>query len=46
MKCGFEVKDENRDELIRIIALHIESTHNIKETPPDMAEKIRKVIKK
>jgi predicted small metal-binding protein len=46
MKCGFEVKDENQDELMKIIALHAENTHKIKETPPEMAEKIKKAIKK
>jgi predicted small metal-binding protein len=46
MSCGFEVKDENEDELITIVALHAEKTHNIKDIPADMQEKIRKVIKR
>lgn len=46
MKCSFEVKDENQDEFMKIIALHAEKTHNMKEIPPDMAEKVKKVIKK
>ena len=46
MKCGFEVKDENQDELMKIIAVHAETTHNMKEFPPDMVEKIKKAIKK
>lgn len=45
MKCGFEVKDENQDELMSIIALHAEKTHNMKASP-EMAEKIKKAIKK
>jgi predicted small metal-binding protein len=46
MKCGFEVKDEDRDELLKIVALHAEKTHNIKEIPPDLMEKVNKAIKK
>jgi predicted small metal-binding protein len=46
MKCNFEVKDENQDELMSIIALHGEKTHNMKGTSPEMAEKIKKAIKK
>ncbi len=47
MKCGFEIKDENQDELMQIIGLHAEKTHNMKGTAsPEMAEKIKKAIKK
>ena len=46
MKCGFEVKDENLDELMKIVALHAEKTHNIKEISPELAEKVKKAIKK
>ena len=47
MKCNFEVKDENQDELIEIVALHSEKTHNMKQPlPADMMGKIRIAIKK
>jgi predicted small metal-binding protein len=46
MKCGFEVKDENQDELMSIISLHAEKSHNIKQASPEMQEKIKKAIKK
>lgn len=46
MKCVFEVKDENQDELMKIVALHAEKTHDMKEIPPDMMEKVKKAIKK
>ncbi len=47
MKCGFEIKDENQDELMQMISLHAEKTHNMKgPVPPDMAGKIKKAIKK
>ena len=46
MKCGFEVKDENQDELMKMIALHAENTHKMKEMAPDMMEKVKKAIKK
>ncbi|MBI4283231.1 MAG: DUF1059 domain-containing protein [Chloroflexi bacterium] len=46
MKCEFEVKDENQDELMKMISLHAANTHDMKSIPPDMAEKVKKVIKK
>ena len=46
MKCGFEIKDENQDELMKMIALHAETTHNMKEASPEMQEKIKKAIRK
>jgi predicted small metal-binding protein len=46
MKCGFEVKDDSRDELMQILALHAEKTHNMKTIPPEVMEKVQKAIKK
>ena len=46
MKCQFEVKDENQDELMQIISLHGEKSHNMKEISPDMMEKVKRAIKK
>ena len=47
MKCGFEVKDESQDELMQIVALHAEKSHNMKTPlPPDIQEKLNKAIKK
>jgi predicted small metal-binding protein len=46
MKCKFEVKTENQDELMPIIALHAEKSHNMKQVPPETIEKIKKAIKK
>jgi len=46
MKCKFEVKTENQDELMQIIALHAEKSHNMKTIPPEAMEKIKKAIKK
>jgi predicted small metal-binding protein len=46
MKCNFEVKDENPDELMQIIALHGEKSHDIKEISPEMMEKVKKAVKK
>jgi predicted small metal-binding protein len=46
-KCSFEVKDENQGELMQIVILHAEKTHNMKTPlPPEMMEKVRKQIKK
>jgi predicted small metal-binding protein len=46
MKCGFEVKVESQDELMQILALHAEKTHNMKTIPPDVMQKVQKAIKK
>lgn len=47
MKCSFEVKTENQDELMSLISLHAEKAHNMKAPfPPDMTEKVKKAIKK
>jgi predicted small metal-binding protein len=46
MKCRFEVKDENEDELKEMVALHAKKSHNITEFSPDMMEKMKKAIKK
>jgi predicted small metal-binding protein len=45
MQCGFEVKDENQDELMQILALHAEKTHNLKQISPELMEKVKKAIK-
>ena len=47
MNCSFEVKDRDQGELMEIVALHNEKTHNNKvPLPPELMEKIRKAIKK
>jgi len=47
MNCSFEVKDQNQGELMQIVTLHNEKTHNQKvPLPPDVMEKVRKAIKK
>jgi len=47
MKCDFEVKDADRDELMQIIALHAEKTHNMKRPlPADVMDKVNRAIKK
>ncbi len=46
MKCQFEIKDENQDELMKVITLHAGETHNMKEVTPDLADKIKKAIRK
>jgi predicted small metal-binding protein len=46
MKCKFEVKTENLDELMPIIAIHAEKSHNMKDVPPEKVEQIKKAIKK
>jgi predicted small metal-binding protein len=45
MSCGFEVKDEDKDELMQILALHAEKTHHIKTMPPELVQKVKQAIK-
>ena len=44
MKCNFEVKDDDNEELLKIINLHAEKTHQVKE--PTMWEKFKTAIQK
>jgi predicted small metal-binding protein len=44
MKCGFEVKDADKDELMKIVALHAETTHKMKVSP-ELAAQVNKAIK-
>jgi predicted small metal-binding protein len=47
MKCDFEVKDEDEQELMQVIGLHAGKTHNMKmPLPADIMEKINREIKK
>jgi predicted small metal-binding protein len=46
MKCGFEIKDENMDEMMKEIAMHGEMTHGMKGASPEFMEKLKKAIKK
>jgi predicted small metal-binding protein len=46
MQCKFEVKTENADEIMPIVAIHAEKSHNMKDVSPEMLEKIKKAIKK
>lgn len=41
----FELKDANRDELMKLITIHAQTTHNLKEVPADLKMKIEKAIK-
>ena len=45
-RCGFEVKSENRDELVWVAAMHAEEAHNMKRTQAEMMDKIKKAVKK
>jgi len=45
MACNFEVKDEDKAELLQILALHADKTHNIKNISPELLYKIDKAIK-
>jgi predicted small metal-binding protein len=45
MTCGFELKDDDRDELMQLLAMHAEKTHNMKTIPPDVMKKVQEAIK-
>jgi predicted small metal-binding protein len=47
MNCDFEVKDKDPKELMQIITLHAERTHDMKRPlPADIMEKVNRAIKK
>ena len=46
IKCAFEINDENKDELLWVVATHTNETHNMKDTTPEWMYKIKKAIKK
>jgi predicted small metal-binding protein len=46
MKDNFEIKDDDQDELMKMVAMHAQNTHGIKDVPPDLMDKIKKAIKK
>jgi predicted small metal-binding protein len=43
---SFEIKDDNQDELMKLVAMHAQSTHNLEEVPPEIKKKIENAIKK
>ena len=43
--CDFEIKDENKDELLWVVAVHTDETHNMKKNKPEWMDKIKKAIK-
>jgi predicted small metal-binding protein len=45
MKCAFEAKAATQDELMKKIAAHAASAHNMKTVPPETMTKIKKAIK-
>lgn len=46
-KCEFEVKDKDREELVQVVALHAERTHNMKRPlPTNIMAEVDKQIKK
>jgi len=46
MKCKSEIKDENQDELMWVAAMHADETHNMKQPPTEIMDKIKKATKK
>ena len=46
MSCPFEASAPTEEELMKKIADHGAKVHNLKTIPPDMMDKIKKVIKK
>jgi predicted small metal-binding protein len=44
MDDNFEVKDDDEEELMKIITLHAQNSHEIKKVTPEMMGKIKKAI--
>jgi predicted small metal-binding protein len=43
--CAFQVRAENDEEIMRMVADHAKHTHKMKEVPPEMAAKVKSAIK-
>ncbi|MFP3170209.1 MAG: DUF1059 domain-containing protein [Sulfolobaceae archaeon] len=46
MNCGYEIRGASSEELIEILKIHAQKAHGIKQINQDLAEKIKKNIKK
>ncbi len=46
MDCTFKATAPTEAELLKKIAVHAKSAHNIDPVPPDLMAKIKKAIKK
>jgi predicted small metal-binding protein len=44
MDCPFEATAETRDELMKKIAKHAKTTHDMETIPSDVMEKVEKAI--
>ncbi len=45
MRCKFEVKSKDSDELLKMFELHSEKSHSLKKVPPPLMDKVKQVIK-
>jgi predicted small metal-binding protein len=45
MKCGFETKADNKEQLMKSIATHAKEAHNINKIAPDLMMKVNAAIK-
>jgi predicted small metal-binding protein len=43
--CGITVEGKSTDELVSRVKEHAANTHNIKQVPPELADKLMKAIK-
>jgi predicted small metal-binding protein len=43
--CAFEVRAETEAEVMRIMGDHAKTVHNMASIPPEMAAKVKSVIK-
>ena len=46
MACPFEASDANEEELLKKIAEHAKSAHQMPVIPPDVMAKVKTAIKK
>ncbi|HUK38301.1 MAG TPA: DUF1059 domain-containing protein [Methanomicrobiales archaeon] len=46
MPCKFQATADTEPELMKKIAVHAKTTHNIDPIPPDLLAKVKKAIKK
>ena len=45
MNCDFEARGESEQEILQKAAEHAKSAHGIEQIPPELATKVRSVIR-
>jgi len=45
MDCDFEARADTEEEILKKVAEHVQTVHNMKEIPEEVVEKVRAAIR-